>query len=404
MQATDHKSLFRKLEKTLESIERSEELVPTLSAVLERLVQDFREDLGLLGGRIYARGPSGYTLEREVPEGRAPRGFFIPASYPPIRELLDRGYVLHKVGDPGVDTALEQALGVELFASIGVGEEARHILAFTLRPGSDAADVQSLLVTMRHVLNLKLRKERLEDRIEEARAIQLSLLPAAPPRFGDFDVWGATAPAEEVGGDLYDFIEVGPRSLGIAVADASGHGLPAALQARDVLIGLRMGVEEKLRITAALEKLNRVIHRSALSSRFVSLFYGELDRSGLFVYCNAGHTPPIVLRDGAFEELRRGGMVLGPNPEALYDRGYLRFEPGAVLLAYTDGITEAENERGEPFGEGRLRDLVGSRRWGSARELVEAVFAAVRSFSGRSCPADDQTVVALLREPGSATA
>ncbi len=398
MQATDHKSLFRKLEKTLESIERSEELVPTLSGVLERLVQDFRDDLGLVGGRIYARRQSGYALEWEVPEGRAPRGFLIPVSYPPIRELLERGYVLHRVGDPGVDAGIEQALGVELFAAIGIGED--HILAFTLRPGSDAAEVQSLLVTMRHVLNLKLRKEWLEDRLEEARAIQLSLLPAAPPSFGDFDVWGATVPAEEVGGDLYDFIEVGPRDLGIAVADASGHGLPAALQARDVCIGLRMGVEEKLRITAALEKLNRVIHRSALSSRFVSLFYGELDRSGLFVYCNAGHTPPIVCQDGVFEELRRGGIVLGPNPDALYDRGYVRFRPGAVLLAYTDGITEADNDRGESFGADRLRELVGSRPWGSARELVEAVFAAVRSFSGRPAPADDQTVVAVLRKRG----
>jgi sigma-B regulation protein RsbU (phosphoserine phosphatase) len=397
MQVTDYKNLFRKLEKTLASIERTEDLSPTLTAVLERLVHDFRDDLGLVGGRIYVRSSSAYVLEREIPEGRAPRGFRIPVSYPPIRELLERGYVLHRVGDPGVDAGIEEALGVEVFAAIGVGEDAERILAFTLRPGSDPGEIRSLLETMRHVLNLKFRKERLEDRLEEARAIQLSLLPSAAPAFGDFDLWASTVPAEEVGGDLYDFIEVGPRSLGIVIADASGHGLPAALQARDVIIGLRMGVEEKLRITASLEKLNRVIHRSALSSRFISVFYGELDRNGLFVFCNAGHAPPIVLQNGRFEELRRGGMVLGPNPDAVYDRGFVRFEPGAILLAYTDGITEAENERGEAFGTERLKRVLGSSRWTSARELVEAVFADVRSFSKRLSPADDQTVLALLR-------
>ncbi len=397
MRPIDYKNLFRKLERTLATIGRSEDLVSTLSAILKRLVDDFQDDLGLVGGRVYVRRQGHYALEWEHPARKAPRGFRIPVSYPPIRELLERGYIFQQVGDPGVDRAIEEAIGVEVFAAICVGEECRHIIAFSLQPGADPVEVRSLLNTIRHAINLKLRQERLEDRVAEVRAIQMSLLPVAPPAFGEFDLWGATTPAEEVGGDLYDFIEVGPRSVGVVVADASGHGLPAALQARDAIIGLRMGVEEKLRITVALEKLNKVIHRSALSSKFISVFYGELERNGLMVYCNAGHAPPLVRQNGVFEELGRGGMVLGPNPDALYDRGYVLLEPGAVLLAYTDGITEAENERGEAFGLARLKELLGRESWVSARELVEAVFASVRSFSGREAPADDQTVVAVLR-------
>ena len=92
-----------------------------------------------------------------------------------------------------------------------------------------------------------------------------------------------------MGGDFYDFHDLGEGTLGIAIGDASGHGLPAALLVRDVVTGLRMGIEKELKVAHVFEKLNRVIHRSRLSSRFVSVFYAELDRDGNLVYVNAGH-------------------------------------------------------------------------------------------------------------------
>ena len=153
--------------------------------------------------------------------------------------------------------------------------------------------------------------KQLEGRVAQARMIQMSLLPESAPEFGDYDVWGRTEPAEEVGGDLYDFIQVSKRSLGIAIADSAGHGLPAALQARDAIIGLRMGVEERWRITATIEKLNKVVGRSALVSRFISLFYGEIEPNGNFVYCNAGHNPPVVLRDDGYRERKCRGRDPG---------------------------------------------------------------------------------------------
>lgn len=394
-----YKNLFRKLERNLRKIERSSDLLATTSEILRRLVDDFQDDLGLVGGRIYEREEDGYRLRREYPAGRARPGFRIPLAYGVLQDLLVQGYVYRRPGDPDVDREIESALGVEGFAAIAVGEEGKQIIAFSLADDADPDQVVHTLNTIRHAINLKLRHEYLEDRVLEAREIQMSLLPREAPEFGDFDLWGMTVPAEEVGGDLFDFLSVGPRNLGIAVADASGHGLPAALQARDAIIGLRMGVAESLRITSTLEKLNRVVNHSALASKFISLFYGELERNGTLVYCNAGHTPPLLWNGRTFAELTRGGMVLGPNPEAQYERHYTTLGPGSTFLAYTDGITEAENPRGEAFGVERLKRVLRRKEWGSARELVESTFDAVQAFTGLDAPDDDQTVVAILRRP-----
>jgi len=397
LEAGDYKNLFRKLEKTLARVEESENTLATLSAILQKLVDDFRDELGVTAGRIYVRKGSSFVLQQEYPSERKLLGFRIPASYGPIRELLERGYVFHDIRDPGIDRAIEGALGVKAFAAIAIGDRRQYVISFSLKRGSDAEHVTYALTTIGHVVSLKLRQVRLEDRLAEAREIQLSLLPKSAPKFGDFDLWGASVPAEEVGGDLYDFVQVSPRCLGIAVADSSGHGLPAALQARDVIIGMRMGVEERFRITATIEKLNRVIGHSALASKFISLFYGEIEPNGNFVYCNAGHTPPLLVSRGTTQELRRGGIVLGPNPDALYERGYVQLEPGSVLLLYTDGITEAENPAGEAFGVDRLAQIV-HRGPAGARALVESVFSEVRAFSAVESPRDDQTVVAVVRK------
>ena len=395
----DYKNLFRKIDRNLRTIERSSDLLATLAEILRRLVDDFADDLGLVGGRIYEKKGSSYVLKREYPVARAPKGFKIPATYPPIQALAEHGYVYSDFGDTGVDAQIESAIGVKRFAAIGVGESAMQIVAFSLEGESDPVQIGHTLNTIRHAINLKLRSQKIQDRFAEARAIQLSLLPAAAPVFGDYDIYGSSIPAEEVGGDLYDFIRVSERSLGVAVADASGHGLPAALQARDAIIGLRMGVEENLRISATLEKLNRVVNHSALASKFISLFYAELESGGTIVYCNAGHNAPLLWDGTVFRELSRGGMILGPNPTSQYERGYETIAPGGVLVAYTDGIVEAVNPADEAFGMDRLRDVIRGRAWRSARDLVEGIFAAVNAHVGGNTRDDDQTVVAVLRKP-----
>jgi len=393
----EYKSLFRKLEHNLTQIEHSEVVATTLSAILRRLVRDFRDDLGIVGGRIYDRDGDEFVLREEYPSSNGCEEFRLPLSYPPVLELLEQGFVLRDPGDPGIDAAIEGRLGVDTFAAIRIGVTGGHLMAFSLAPDADRTQVLHALNTVRHVIHVTLRKQHLEDDLAQARQIQESILPARLPSFAGYDLAGRSVSAAEVGGDLFDFVEVSERILGVTVADASGHGLPAALQARDAIIGLRMGVEERLRITATVEKLNRVVGRTALASRFISLVYAEIEPNGNLVYCNAGHNPPILFRDGSFTELGTTGLVLGPDPAARYLRGYETMTPGAILLLYTDGIVEAESAGGEAFGADRLRQVIRAHRGSSAGGLVDAVFDAVRRHARADPPVDDQTVVAVLR-------
>jgi sigma-B regulation protein RsbU (phosphoserine phosphatase) len=234
-------------------------------------------------------------------------------------------------------------------------------------------------------------------------AIQQSLLLEEPPGFPGYDVACRSVPAEEVGGDFYDFASFDGESLGVAIGDASGKGLPAALLVRDVVTGLRMGLEKNLKMTYVFSKLNRVIHRSNLSSRFVSMFYGELDRDGGLIYVNAGHPAPLLLHGDRVESLERGGTVVGPLPEVRYRRGYAQLAPGAVLVACSDGILERRNAAGAYFGEPGLIRVGREALSGSAESVLEAVFQAAERHGENRPWEDDATVVVVKRDTAAET-
>jgi sigma-B regulation protein RsbU (phosphoserine phosphatase) len=131
-----------------------------------------------------------------------------------------------------------------------------------------------------------------------------------------------------------------------------------------VVTGLRMGLERELKIAHVFTKLNRVIHRSTLSSRFVSVFYAELERNGNLIYVNAGHQPPLLFDTGKDRviELTTGGTVIGPLPEVRFHRGMAYLRPGDLLVMCTDGILERRAPDGTFFGEERLREVVRQKR------------------------------------------
>jgi sigma-B regulation protein RsbU (phosphoserine phosphatase) len=183
----------------------------------------------------------------------------------------------------------------------------------------------------------------------------------------------------------------------VAIGDASGHGLPAALLVRDVVTGLRMGLERELKVSHVFEKLNRVIHRSKLSSRFVSVFYGELEQDGNLIYVNAGHQPPVIFGAKGERALDVGGTVIGPLPEVRFRRGIARLEPGETLVACTDGILERRGPKGEFFGEARLAALVRESRALGAEPLLERLFEAARAWGGSRPWEDDATLVVVRR-------
>ncbi len=396
----DYRALLRNVEKTLEAIEGTGNVSLTILRVAEAVVQNFKSELGILGGRLYLRQDALYMLERGFGRSKkAPTGLTVPADYGPIVRAEEDGIVLTDLSDPSVNPEFEQKIGVTRFAAVSFGEE-KYLLSFDVHPRVKEEDLLLALGIIRTVLDSKVRTGHLEGLLQDARRIQMSILPRHVPHVGDFDIFGISNPAELVGGDFYDFIPLS-ESLGVAIADASGHGLLAALLVRDIYVGLRMGIGNDLKIARTIERLNRIFSKSRLTTKFVSLFYGEFDFNGDVVYVNAGHPSPLHLHGahGGFSEMPSTGMVLGPMPDAVYGRRATHMEPGDVVVLYTDGVVEAHDARGREYGPSRLKRLVSEARRLPAREIALRIANAVKSWRGGAAPEDDVTVVVIKRGP-----
>jgi phosphoserine phosphatase RsbU/P len=387
----DYKTLLSQVQKTITSIEGSVDHGRTIVAAVETIATNFHQ-LGITGGRLYELRDGMYELVHRFGESTdGALGILVPQGYRPVELTLEQGAIVMEPTDPAVDPVLEGKLGARRFAAISVGED-EYILSFNLADGTSSEDVVFSLNLIRQVLNTKLRNERFELLIGEAQRIQQAILPHRVPSYPGYDLYGRAVPAERVGGDFYDFIPLSNAIMGVAIADASGHGLPAALIVRDIYMGLRMGVDRDFKIVRTVQKLNNIIHQAKLTTKFISMFYGELETNGTFLYTNAGHNPPFVLKaDDHVEFLTHGGPVLGPKPDAIFNRGYAGVKQGDVLCLYTDGIIEATAADGEEFGTERLIDLVRANRRGSAQEITSAVFEAVERWT--PIPEDDRTVV-----------
>ena len=393
----DYKSLLTKVEATLEQIETTEATSTMIEQIAESIASNFREQLGVTGGRVYEqRGDDTYLLVGRFGEAHeGPLGISVPKEYKPIELVLENGSMVMGPTDPGFDPVLEQRIGAQRFAAIAVGDE-NYILSFNVSPELSREDILFSLNLVRYAINQKLRTQRYESLIVEAQRIQQSILPQRIPQYEGYDIWGRTVPAEIVSGDFYDFIPVSDNILGLAIADGSGHGLPAALVVRDIYMGLRMATDRDFKIVRTLEKLNHIIHRSRLTTKFVSLFYGELETGGMLIYSNAGHNFPFVLHGNRVEYLRPTGPVLGPTPDATYTRGFTKLDPGDLLCLYSDGIPEAHDGHDREFGMNRLLRTVRANREKSAHDIGQEVLDAVKKW-GRD--EDDRTVVIVKAVP-----
>ncbi len=396
------RSLFRRIEKALETIAQGSTPLETIRDTAQFLVENFSEDLHIEGGRIYAREDDGAyeiveTFGRVL---RAPIGLRIDRHYAGMELVLDEGSVVMDLSDAELDQNLEKAIGTrDRFAAIAVADGA-YVLSFDVAAESGATD--DLLATLnivRLAVNQKLREERMLEILEEARRIQTSILPRRIPEYGDFEMAARSIPAEIVGGDFYDFITLTETTFNVVIADATGHGLPAALQVRDVFTGLRMGLTRDYKLTRTMERLNAIIHRSRLATKFVSVFLAELEVSGTMLYVNAGHPPGILVRgDGSLQLLHSGGMIVGPRLDTHYTLDIVRMEPGDLLGLYTDGLTEATDpETGEELSVARLSRLLREHRTAPLGDLMDRVFHEVQAFSQRELPEDDQTLVLVRR-------
>lgn len=400
----DYRELMKQVEQVVADIERADDIGDTIRTVIDGVIHRFRLELGILGGRLYRRQGRSYHLLTSFGAAKeAPEDLKVSRKYEPIQRLLRDGVVYMTPDDPEVDPAFEDQVGAREFAAIEVGDE-QYILAFDVAADTHRDDVLFSLGILRHALNQKIRQERLAGVFNEARKIQASILPRSDPDYHDFEIHGRTRPMESVGGDFYDYIPISDSIIGLGIADVSGHGLPAALQVRDIYMGLRMGLARDFKIVRTVERLNDIIHRSTLTSRFVSMFYGELDASGLFIYVNAGHPPPYhITASGEVHPLEEGGPVLGPLSEATYERGMVTLKPGDLLVFYTDGITEAmgadPGEKAAEFGTQRLIDLARGLQGEAAERIVDEIFDRIATYSGSRPQNDDRTVMVVRRTP-----
>jgi sigma-B regulation protein RsbU (phosphoserine phosphatase) len=399
----NYRGLMKKVEQVVAAMDRAEDVGTTIHSLLEIIIVKFRDELGIYGGRLYQRRGHSYVLQATFGDAKeVPRGLKVSPSYPPIQLVLEEGAVYMDAEDPRMDKSFESLIGVRQFAAIEVGDE-EYILAFDVASEDRGDDILFSLGILRHSLNQKIRRERMVGIFAEARKIQASILPRRAPVYGEFDMAGRSDPMEGVGGDFYDYIPVTTKILGLTIADVSGHGLPAALQVRDIYMGLRMGLARDFKIVRTVERMNNIIHQSTLTSRFVSMFYGELELNGVFIYVNAGHPAPFHLAaDGTVRFMEEGGPVLGPLPGATYERGFVIMKPGDLMVFYTDGICEThrgETGAEEEYGVDRLLEVVRNHQGRPSQEVVDAVFADVAAFAGDAPVEDDRTVVVVAYPP-----
>jgi len=251
-------------------------------------------------------------------------------------------------------------------------------------------------------------KERMDEDLEVALAIQRRFLPQRPPQVAGLDVAGISVPSREVGGDLFHYLELPGGRLAVALGDVSGKSVPAALIMSNVMAALRAEVQHEAEVEKSMERVNRLLAEQIEPGRFVTLFYGIVDpAAGRLRYTSAGHNPALrISAAGEVTWLREGGVPLGVRPDSRYPAAECPLERGDLLVVYSDGVTEAEGPGGPGpaaesrpplFGEPRLVEAAHAARTRPAAAVVDALLAAVKAFAGHRPQADDITLVVVRR-------
>ena len=266
------------------------------------------------------------------------------------------------------------------------------------RVGQQHVRLTELITELREALAHKTQLLALQRELDIAAKVQLAILPRDFPERRTFEIFAQAIPAREVGGDFYDFFAIDDHRIGIAIADVSGKGIPAAffmLISRTLLkatgsFGMAPG--------ACLARLNTLLGADNDQMLFVTLFYGILDtRTGSFVYANGGHNPPYLIgSEGVAKPLAStGGMALAVVDGIDFAESEVALPPGSAIVMYTDGVTEAFDGDGALYGEARLEAALQAANGGNARSLVDTVVDSVLHYAAGTDQADDITCLAL---------
>ena len=249
------------------------------------------------------------------------------------------------------------------------------------------------------ILALELKdKLYAKSELEEGRAVQKALMPEAIPDIAGWDIWLYTKPANDVGGDLLDFLKLSEDKICISVGDVAGKGLSAALLMAKLQSTIRAIAPDYNSLTELGKKINRIFCRDSLPKLFASLVYIEIDiASGKIRILNAGHLPPLMIRDDVIEKLNKTSPALGLISDAVFKEQTTDINYGEYLIIYSDGLTEARNEEGNFFGEKKLVDVLSDNTNISSENLGQKMLAEISDFIGTAKTYDDLTIAIIKR-------
>src|SRR5579871_4952565 len=272
----------------------------------------------------------------------------------------------------------------------------------------------SMTENVQRLLAVAKEKERLQAEIAIAREVQEQLYPKAAPAVKSLCIAGFCEPARMVSGDYYDFQRVRENQVAIAIGDVAGKGISAALLMATIQAAMRIELRSAVELAApshqpangfrlstarVVSDLNQQLYATTSPEKFATFYFSLYDESsGTLSYTNAGHLPPLLIRNGRAERLDVNGIVVGAFPFARYEQSQIQLEAGDLLVCYTDGITEPENEYGEMFGEDRLIDLVCKNADCDEKKIIELVMDAVHQWTRSPELQDDMTVLLARKQ------
>lgn len=408
----DQKKLH-KLVETIASREVSTEK-ELLVKVIDQIIEN--EDIKVTGGRIWQLNEEKKSYRIIYQTGNFEKlnpEFELKVGEDPIFLRITQERTL--LGNETNEILREK--GIFKYSASGVGSKKKidgeRYFEYLLALNSDKIDdnLRLALSIIATTLTSQIKGRRysqsashLKANIDEARELQKSILPEHEHKFGDYEVYGVTNPAEIVGGDFFDYIEAGKENerLGVAIGDAASKGVGAAAEAMYISGALRMATTFEIKIVPLMRRMNELVHQIFEDDKFASLFYGELSlqQSGLFLYANAGHNPPLFYKAASRSVtlLETTGPLLGPAPNANYYINSINFSDGDLLLLFSDGVTDTTNTNFESYGDDRLINKFKEVVNLSSKEIVLAILEDVVKYSKNGSYSDDKTLVAIKKK------
>jgi sigma-B regulation protein RsbU (phosphoserine phosphatase) len=331
-----------------------------------------------------------------------------------LRKALGK-YDISEISEPVFKTAINEKypklglFGLELIVPMQIQGKTKGLILLGARmpdmayTESDveyiysAGSIAIISLENRRLFKEEVEKQKMEEELEIARDIQKNLLPHEIPEFGNIEVSASNVSSKQVGGDFYDVIPLSENSFCAAIADVSGKGVPAALLMANLQAFLKIICKHGMQLVEATALINDLITENTMDGKFITFFWGIYDdKNKTFQYVNAGHNPPLLIRDGKITYLKKGGIILGVMKTFTpYLSETIQLEKDDVIVLFTDGITEAKNVNDDEFSDEKLETLAVNLAGFSPDRIMEYIKESVQDFSAGTHQSDDITLMVL---------